>query len=732
MKTCVLSILIVLFSVADVSCGNSFYVYNLAVDMIRETDVVFKGGFRTQMTLEEYIANDTLSLQIAEIHSQRPRFSWQIFSNKKNTYQRKYRILVATSKELIDNDNGDVWDSGLVADSSSVAVEYGGGALSPATLYYWKVMIVDDRGRKSDFSDAKGFITAHELDDYTSVLPLEKQSKQPLNITTQGSTAMIDFGKDAFAQMFMRLNSLTGQDTVVVHLGEDLDSVGLVNKKPLGSVRYRKFTIPLDKGYSKYQLIVEPIASNTDPNVNNGAVPVLMPSYIGEVMPFRYAQIDNYSQRLVYSNITRDEVTYPFDDDAADFRCDDTLLNQIWELCKYSLKATTFAGTFVDGDRERITYEADTYINQLSYYAVSDQYSIARNSLERLIYHSTWPTEWILQTALIAYNDYLYTGDIAFLKKYYEDLKMRTMWNLRNDDDHLLHSGGGITDSYLLSHINTHTSSIRDIVDWPPSELNGYHLKECNTAVNAFYYKGLEAFAEIAAALDNNYDASCFQKYAQEARDAFNTILLRPDSLYNDGIGANHTSLHGNMLTLAMGITADTCRSAALNFIKKQGMACSPYGAQFLLDAVFEGGDADYALKLLTDTTLRSWYEMMRSGSTITTESWSHKIKKNQDWNHAWGAAPANIISRRLMGIEPTKPGFARVRIAPQTGRLGYAYIKQPTPRGVITVEIKPSGTSKKRFSVVIPPNMTADIVLPDGSTKVVGSGRWDYVLKNR
>ncbi len=700
--------------------------------MIRETDVVFKGGFRTQMTLEEYVANDSLSLQVAEIHSRRPRFSWQIFSNKKNTYQRKYRILVASSKELIDNDNGDVWDSGLVVDSLSVAVVYGGGALSPATLYYWKVMIVDDRGRKSDFSDVKGFITANDLDDYTSVLPLEKHTKQPLSITLQGTTAMIDFGKDAFSQMFLRLNSLTGQDTVVVHLGEDLDSLGLVNQKPLGSVRYRKFTVALDKGYSKYQLIVEPIASNTDPNVNNGAVPVLMPGYIGEVMPFRYAQIDNYTHRLVYSNITRDEVTYPFDDDAADFRCDDTLLNQIWELCKYSMKATSFAGTFVDGDRERITYEADTYINQLSYYAVSDQYSIARNSLERLIYHSTWPTEWILQMALIAYNDYLYTGDISFLQKYYEDLKMRTMWNLRNANDHLLHSGGGIRDSYLLSHINTHTSSIRDIVDWPPSELNGYQLKECNTAVNAFYYKGFEVFAKIATALDNIYDASCFRKYAQEARNTFNTILLRPDSLYYDGIGSQHTSLHGNMLTLAMGITADTCRSAALNFIKKQGMACSPYGAQFLLDAVFEVNDPDYALKLMTDTTLRSWYEMMRNGSTITTESWSHKIKKNQDWNHAWGAAPANIISRRLMGIEPTKPGFARVRIAPRTGRLGYAYIKQPTPRGIITVEIKPDGASKKRFIVEIPPNMTADIVLPDGDTKTVGSGRWDYVLKNR
>ena len=731
MKTFVLSILIMLVTVAEVSCGNNYYVYNLATDMIRETDVVFADGFRTRMTLEDYIGNDSLRLQVAEIHSQRPRFSWQIFSTKDNTYQRKYRILVSSSRELIDNDDGDVWDSGLVVDSSSVAVAYGGGALRPSTLYYWKVMIVDGKGRKSNFSEAKGFVTANELDDFTSVLPLEKFSQRPVRITIKGSSALIDYGKDAFAQLSLRLNSLLGRETVVVHFGEDLDTNGLVNQNPCGSVRYRKNTLNLKKGYSNYNIVFDPISSNTDPNVNNGAVPVLMPGYIGEVMPFRYVQIDNYKHRLTYSNVARNVVEYSFDNDAADFRCDDTLLNQIWELCKHTMRATSFAGIFVDGDRERITYEADTYINQLSYYAVSDQYSIARNSLERLMFHATWPTEWILQTPLIAYNDYLYTGDIAFLHKYYENLKMRTLWSLRNDKDHLLHSGRDIRESYLLSHIKTHSSYFRDIIDWPPSEQDRYVKKECNTAVNAFYYKSLSVFAEIAAALGNNYDASCFRKYAQETVDAINGNMLRPDSLYNDAIGTTHYSFHANMLPFALGVTNDTCRTAVFNYIKKCGMACSPYGAQFLLDAVFDANDPDYALSLLTDTSKRSWYQMIRRGCTMTTESWNDSIKDNQDWNHAWGAAPANIICRRLMGIEPTKPGFARVRIAPRTGRLGYAYIKHPTPRGTIVVEVSHDKQSRKRLVVEIPPNMTADIVLPDGRLKTVGSGRWNFVTNN-
>ncbi len=40
-----------------------------------------------------------------------------------------------------------------------------------------------------------------------------------------------------------------------------------------------------------------------------------------------------------------------WNDDAASFECSDEILNQIWELCRDSNKATTFAGVYIDGDR---------------------------------------------------------------------------------------------------------------------------------------------------------------------------------------------------------------------------------------------------------------------------------------------------------------------------------------------------------------------------------------------
>src|SRR5690554_3095570 len=70
---------------------------------------------------------------------------------------------------------------------------------------------------------------------------------------------------------------------------------------------------------------------------------------------------------------------------------------------------------------------------------------------------------------------------------------------------------------------------------------------------------------------------------------------------------------------------------------------------------------------------------MIRIGYTITTEAWDDVFKPNQDWNHAWGSAPANLIPRKLMGIEPMEPGFSKIKIKPQPATLKNASIKYPT-----------------------------------------------------
>lgn len=120
---------------------------------------------------------------------------------------------------------------------------------------------------------------------------------------------------------------------------------------------------------------------------------------------------------------------YPFDDDVSRFTSSDPVLNDVWDLCKHSIKATSFCGVYIDGDRERIPYEADAYIDQLCHYCVDREYAMVRYTHEYLLMHPTWPTEWILHSVLMAWADYLYTGNnplymLLFPKEWNTNLRL--------------------------------------------------------------------------------------------------------------------------------------------------------------------------------------------------------------------------------------------------------------------------------------------------------------------
>jgi hypothetical protein len=89
---------------------------------------------------------------------------------------------------------------------------------------------------------------------------------------------------------------------------------------------------------------------------------------------------------------------------------------------------------------------------------------------------------------------------------------------------------------------------------------------------------------------------------------------------YVDGIGTDHGAVHSNMMVLAFDIVPESRKKAVVDYIKTSGMGCSVYGAQFLMEAIYNAGAADYALELMTATHDRSWYNMIKIGSTIPSK----------------------------------------------------------------------------------------------------------------
>ena len=86
------------------------------------------------------------------IDNPNPRLNWIILSSRRGELQTAYQVLVASSKELLAADKGDLWDSGQVESNQSTGVEYAGKRLSSRAPCFWKVRIWDRDGKPSDWS----------------------------------------------------------------------------------------------------------------------------------------------------------------------------------------------------------------------------------------------------------------------------------------------------------------------------------------------------------------------------------------------------------------------------------------------------------------------------------------------------------------------------------------------------------------------------------------------------
>ncbi len=689
----------------------------LSVNFLTHAGQVFRNGYQVNTELYQAVSRKE-NFQFAEVAQKKPFFGWIVNSEQNNTLQTAYQILVASSLSNIQKNVGDCWDSGKTESNQSINISYAGKELQPNLVYFWKVKTWDNHGVESSFSAVSQFKTASELVDYaTARYPQQKQDVSPSAIKSIANSAwFIDFGKDAFAQLRLTLFGKTAIDTILIHLGEAVKN-GHIDRAPGGTIRYSAYKLALKAGWNTYHLAINPDKRNTGPQA------VRMPEYIGEVTPFRYCEIEGYDQPVEKNQLVQEIVFYPFDETESHFSSSDTVLNKVWDLCKYSMKATSFLGVFVDGDRERIPYEADAYINQLGFYSVARDYSIGRYSHEYLINRPTWPTEWILQSVLMAWNDYLYTGNAESLRHFYTDLKAKGLLSLADESGLISTRTGKVTPEVLESiHFK---GTLKDIVDWPqsgilglgkkePGETDGFVFQDVNTVVNAYHYQAVNQLAQIAKVLNQTADEQKFATLAQKLKTVFNEKLLdKKRGVYFDGIGTDHASLHANMFMLTFGLVPEKYVGKVNGFVQSRGLACSVYGSQFLMDAVYDGHNANYGLQLLSSTAERSWYNMIRVGSTISLEAWDNKYKPNQDWNHAWGAAPANIIPRKLMGIEPLETGFGKIRIKPQPGNLVSAEIKTPTIRGDVRLSFKNKPQQSFAMNLTIPANTTADVYLP-------------------
>jgi alpha-L-rhamnosidase len=94
----------------------------------------------------EYLENP-LGIDVAK-----PRLDWLMRGDERGQRQTAYQVLVATTPELLKQDNADLWDSGPVESDRSIQIEYAGKPLPSHARCWWKVRVWDKDNRPTNWS----------------------------------------------------------------------------------------------------------------------------------------------------------------------------------------------------------------------------------------------------------------------------------------------------------------------------------------------------------------------------------------------------------------------------------------------------------------------------------------------------------------------------------------------------------------------------------------------------
>jgi alpha-L-rhamnosidase len=110
------------------------------------TFVIFNFINCTRPTQEKLIF-EKLLCESAEnpiyINTYQPHFTWIVKSPVHNQYQQAYQLYLASSKEALEREDGNIWTSNKVNSDQTMHVRYGGKPLESNKTYFWKVKIWD-------------------------------------------------------------------------------------------------------------------------------------------------------------------------------------------------------------------------------------------------------------------------------------------------------------------------------------------------------------------------------------------------------------------------------------------------------------------------------------------------------------------------------------------------------------------------------------------------------------
>ena len=518
---------------------------------------------------------------------------------------------------------------------------------------------IDETGKTSDISATKwvnagswNFNTAAQRPSAYS-LPTKKQSA--VSVVKGKQSLLVDFGKETLG--FIKLHGVKGNGKISVYYGESKEEAlstefcEALDRILVSNPSKKEVTMKLSKAFRYVQVQFD-----------------------------RTVNLDSVSMLLEYSNVT----------ERGSFTCSDTLINNIYDVAKYTFRLNT-REFFIDGiKRDRWVWSGDAYQSYLmNYYSFFDKETVSRTLFalrgkDPVTAHINTIMDYSFYWFLGVYDNYLYTGDQNVILQHYDRMKSLMDYALaRRNKDGLMEWMPG---DWIF-------------IDWAA----GLSKKGAVSFEQLLLSRSLEIMALCANIAKDKPGADLYRLTSDTLKQKLFNIYWneQKQALVHsqiDGKQSDNITRYANMFAIFFDYfnpaqKQSVKQSVLLN--KNIPKITTPYMRFYELEALCALGEQPYVLNEIKDY----WGGMLQLGATSFWEEYNPDKKGTEHYAmygrpfgkslcHAWGASPIYLLGKYFLGIKPTAPGYSTYLAEPNLGGLEWMQGEVPTPNGNIALKV--------------------------------------------
>ena len=433
----------------------------------------------------------------------------------------------------------------------------------------------------------------------------------------------------------------------------------------------------------------------------------------GPKTSFRFAKVVFLAgSDLRFKSIAADDIFYPVKYEGS-FESSDPLLNRIWETGAYTAHLCMQDGVWDSPKRDRGRWMGDTDVMGRTIEDVFDDHFLMEDTLDRLL--GPAPVEQHVN-GIPGYSAFWFTG----VAQYYRQTGSKEF--LIKEHARMLQLLAYVDQEFDAQDVYANKTNVWLFVDWSP-ELNG-DTAESRRATTLEFYGAYRDGASLLRELGDTANAVHYEQRAAAIKAAAQKHLLDPST-------GTFGSLWQTNAAAVLFDVADPSQYAAIwkNVLSNVGhvhfnsRVATPYYNYYIISAMAKMGHREEALQWMR----QYWGGMLDEGATSFWEAYDPDWFK-EDFHaslqadnrsgyfvslaHGWSSGPTPWLMEQVLGIHSRGAGFSTVDIRPDPLDLKWARGAEPTPNGLLKVDIRNEG-GPIAVTIDLPPGVAATVSVP-------------------